>query len=80
MSMSRDLADRLAVVERLQHGEEAAVLLDLPGEGVEVAGAGVAARAPTSRLGRARRRDGRVDVGRRRPAATCAERAAASRD
>ena len=38
------LADRLAVVQRLQHGEQARVLLDLAGNGVEIAGADVARR------------------------------------
>jgi hypothetical protein len=38
------LADRLAVVERLQHGEQAGVLLHLARERVEVARAAVAAQ------------------------------------
>ena len=33
------LADRLAVVERFEHREEALALLRKPGEGVEIAGA-----------------------------------------
>ena len=40
------LADGLAVVQGLEHGEQAGVLLDVAGQGVEVAGAAVAAQLP----------------------------------
>jgi hypothetical protein len=56
------LADRLAVVERLEDGEQAAVLLHLAGERVEVAGAAVAAQRPPGRLRPPRRRHRRVDL------------------
>ena len=57
-------ADRLAVVQRLQHGEEALVLLHLAGERVEIARALMARRAPT-RPAKALRAaaTARVDVG-----------------
>ncbi len=48
--------DRLAVVERLQDGKEPAVLLNLPGDGVEVAGPAVPAEGPPVRLRLAGRR------------------------
>ncbi len=50
------LADRLAVVHRLQDGEQARVLLHVAGERVEVPRAAVAAERPPSRLRGARRR------------------------
>jgi len=57
------LADRLAVVERLQHGQQARVLLDLAGERVEVARAAVATeRLPGGQRG-AGGAHGAVDVG-----------------
>ena len=43
--MSRRLANRLAVVERLEHGEQAGVLLDLAREGVQIPRARMARRA-----------------------------------
>ena len=55
------LADRLAVVERLQHGEQAGVLLHVAGERVEVAGAGVPAHLPPTRLGGTSCRDCRIE-------------------
>ena len=62
------LADRLAVVERLQHRELAAALLDLAGDAVEVLRALAAGhRAPDLGLGAARGGDGTVDVRRARP-------------
>ena len=45
------LADRLAVVERFQNREEAAVLLQQPRECIEVSGAPVAAQCFPFRLG-----------------------------
>jgi hypothetical protein len=49
------LADRLAVVHRLEHGEEALVLLQVPGDGVEIAGALVAGQGgPAGEGARAR--------------------------
>ncbi len=59
------LADRLAVVERLQHGQEALALLHEAGEGVEVARPDVAGRRRPAREGARRCRHGCVDVGRR---------------
>ena len=59
------LADRLAVVEALQHGEEALALLDEPGERVEVLRPLMAGKRGPGGLRRARGGDGRVDVGRR---------------
>ena len=66
------LADRLAVVERLEHGEEPAVLLDLARDGVEVARAPVPAERPPVRAApRARPRP----RGPRRPRVAWATRA-----
>jgi hypothetical protein len=56
------LADRLAVVERLQHGEQPAVLLHLPGEGVQVPRPRVSADGPPVRLRRAGRAHRAVHV------------------
>ena len=59
------LADRLAVVHRLQHREEALALVQDAGDGVEVAGACVAGELRPGLEGFSRRRDGFVDVLRR---------------
>ncbi len=56
------LTDRLAVVERFEDGEEPCVLLHVTGEGVEVAGAGVAADVAPRRERFTRGADGAVDV------------------
>ena len=66
MSMSRDLADRLAVVQRFEHREEAAVLLDAAGERIQVTRARVAAERPPLRLRRAGRAHGAIHVRRGR--------------
>ena len=58
------LLDRLAVVDRLQHGELAAALLDDAGDPVEVLRALAAGHpAPDARVGAAGGLDGVVDVG-----------------
>ena len=69
------LADRLPVVQRLEHGEEAGVLLDAAGDRVQVAGPLVARPAPTSR---GRRRAPRPPP-RRRPLGVSPARSARSR-
>ncbi len=56
------LADGLAVVHGLEHGEAAGVLLDLAGEGVEIAGALVAGEGLPGGKGGAGGFDGAVDV------------------
>jgi len=56
------LADRLAVVETLEHGEEPRVALDLTSNRVEVASAGMRGEGCPPRSGGACGRDGRVDV------------------
>ena len=56
------LADRLAVVHRLEHGEQAGVLLDVAGQGVQVTRPAVAAERPPPRLGGARRRHRGIDL------------------
>ena len=61
------LADRLAVVDRLQHGEQARVLLDLARQRVEIARADVSRRLRSSR-GRRRARRARRHPRRRRVA------------
>ena len=59
------LADRLAVVQRLQHREEALMLLDEAGDGVEMPGALMARTASTSCAKAARAAfTAAVDVGR----------------
>ncbi len=55
-------ADRLAVVERLQHRQQAIVLLDVAGDGVEIAGAGVPAQLAPRGEGGAGGSDGVIDV------------------
>ena len=55
-------ADRLAVVHRFQHGEQAGVFLDEARQGVEVLRALMRRQARPFRLGAAGGRDGGVDV------------------
>ena len=57
-------ADRLAVVERLQHREEALALLHMPRQRIEMLRALVAGKRRPPSLRLARRGDRRVDVGR----------------
>ena len=57
------LADRLAVVDRLEHGEEALALLHVTRERVEMLRALVAGERRPFRQRLARRRDRGVDVG-----------------
>ena len=57
------LADRLAVVDRLEHGEEALALLHVAGERIEMLRALVARERRPVRQRLARRGDRRVDVG-----------------
>ena len=57
------LADGLAVVHGLEHGEAARVLLDLAREGVEIAGALVAGERLPAGKGSAGGFDGAVDIG-----------------
>ena len=57
------LADRLAVVHRLEHGEQAVVLVDAARHRVQVARAHVAGRRAPRRVRGARRGDRLVDVG-----------------
>ena len=56
-------ADRLAVVDRLEHGKEALALLHVAGERVEMTRTLVAGERRPFRQRLARRRDRRVDVG-----------------
>ena len=65
MSTSRDFADGLAVVDRLQHRKEALALLHVAGERVEEASALQAGKRRPFGQRLARRRDRRVHVGRR---------------
>ena len=60
------LADRLAVVERLEHREEPAVLLDLARERVEIARPRVPAERPPPGLRRPRRVHRAIHIGRGR--------------
>ena len=59
------LADGLAVVERLEHREQARVLLNVTRQRVEVPGSAVPAQLPPTVLRRLGCRDRRIDVLRR---------------
>ena len=57
------LADRFAIIQRFQHGQEARVFLDVTGNSIQVASAHMSWRLAPAFECCARRRHGRIDIG-----------------